>query len=245
MTDLNLLKQTFVSSVLVALTGIILPIALSFLLIPLVTPTTITALTAFGSGAALSSTSLGTTYAILSAAKLKTVSGGLITTKVGTIILTAAMVDDVVGLVMFKVITSLGNGFSAKSVLQPIGVSVAFLVGALVLMPILRKINVAKIRLPPKSVAFGFLITCLAIIGTVAASGYAGTSLLFVAYLTGLSASYLFKEGDKDIAIECYNSYLAPVSNGLLVPFFFVTHFYNRLTSVGLDRICYPDQRNV
>lgn len=83
-------------SVSVATVGLLAPIALSFLL--LVFPFggdgggRPTALAGFSAGAALCSTSLGTTFAILS-------SVGMQRTRAGTILVGAAMMDDVVGLV--------------------------------------------------------------------------------------------------------------------------------------------------
>lgn len=105
-------RSTVGISAAVATIGLTLPISLSFLL--LVFPFTVTVeggdvvvehpqpLAAFSAGASLCSTSLGTTLAILSAA-------GLQGTKVGTVLMSAAMMDDVVGLVMVKIIASLGS----------------------------------------------------------------------------------------------------------------------------------------
>src|ERR1700738_1403394 len=98
--DLFLLKQTSLLSIMVALTGILLPIALSFLLIPIYAPL-ISRLVAFAAGASLSSTSVGTIFAILSAENLTS-------TRVGTVLVTAAMLDDVVGLIMVKIISNIG-----------------------------------------------------------------------------------------------------------------------------------------
>jgi Kef-type K+ transport system membrane component KefB len=199
-TDLDLLKQTFVPSILIAITGILLPIGLSFLLIPLFAPSIIVSkLTAFSAGAALSSTSLGTTFAILSAVKLTS-------TKVGTVLVTAAMIDDVVGIVMVKVISSLsGTTIDVPTILRPIGVSIAFLVATLIASKVARfmldrglfgwyKVNVDGI---------GFVVTGVVILAMAAAAGYAGTSILFSAYLAGVAASYLAREN----ALKYYEKY--------------------------------------
>jgi Kef-type K+ transport system membrane component KefB len=85
-TRLDLLRDNLPLSLTCALTGICCPIALSFAILtpgyqyPLVE--------SFILGAALSATSLGTTFAIL---------GSLGGTRVGTIAMSAAMIDDVVG----------------------------------------------------------------------------------------------------------------------------------------------------
>ncbi|OQD79194.1 hypothetical protein PENANT_c058G04644 [Penicillium antarcticum] len=77
-------------------------------------------LQAFAAGAALSATSLGTTFTILSKTKL-------IATRLGTVTTSAAMLDDVVGLVMVQIISNLGgstSSFSAMTVIRPVFVSI-------------------------------------------------------------------------------------------------------------------------
>lgn len=107
-------RSTMGMSAAIATIGLTLPISLSFLLLKF--PFAVLAgnaaaavvveypqpLAAFSAGASLCSTSLGTTLAILSAA-------GLQQTKVGTVLMSAAIMDDVVGLVMVKIIASLAS----------------------------------------------------------------------------------------------------------------------------------------
>jgi Kef-type K+ transport system membrane component KefB len=182
-------------------TGVLFPIALSFLLIPITsTWIPIGRLTAFAAGASLASTSLGTTYAVLLATDLTR-------TRVGTILATAAMLDDVVGLVMFKVISSLAKSVNAQAVIRPIAVSVGFLLLALLATQPLKRFiipRIKSIKLPFIDIeASGFVFTGVTIMGLIAAAGYAGTSVLFVGYLTGVCASYLFH----DEALRCYEMY--------------------------------------
>ena len=87
LTSFKALKANLLLSAGVALTGIALPIALSFCLLPL---TGATLLEAFAAGAALCSTSLGTTFTVLS-------TSGLVATRLGVVLSSAAMMDDVVG----------------------------------------------------------------------------------------------------------------------------------------------------
>jgi Kef-type K+ transport system membrane component KefB len=207
-----MLKHNFVISVLVALTGILLPIALSFILIPMFWSPTITPLTAFTAGASLCSTSLGTTYAILSAARLER-------TRIGTVLVAAAMMDDVVGLIMVSVVSSLTKTVDARTVGRPIGVSFAFLFASSVVMKSFRPL-LKHFSNPIRKIHFqglSFVVSGLALLGLVAAAGYAGTSILFVGYLTGISATYLFEvpvegvEGAfKNHALECYEKYVSP-----------------------------------
>ena len=81
------LKANLWLSSLVALTGIALPIGLSYILM-LVTGAT--PLQAFAAGAALCSTSLGTTFTVMQVS-------GLVVTRMGVVLTSAAMMDDVVG----------------------------------------------------------------------------------------------------------------------------------------------------
>lgn len=132
-------RSTMGMSAAIATIGLTLPISLSFLL--LVFPFTAVGgnaavdvdlvvavveyaqpLAAFSAGASLCSTSLGTTLAILSAA-------GLQQTKVGTVLMSAAMMDDVVGLVMVKIIASLGSsdGLAPWPIACPVVASVLLL----------------------------------------------------------------------------------------------------------------------
>ena len=81
-----------------------------------------TPLQAFAAGAALCSTSLGTTFTVLG-------SSGLIQSRLGVVLTSAAMMDDIVGLVLVQIISDLGGSDSSISpvtVVRPLAVSVAF-----------------------------------------------------------------------------------------------------------------------
>lgn len=188
-TNLYLLKQAFVPSIVVALTGILLPISLSFLLIKIVQPTKINLITAFTAGASLSSTSLGTTFAILQQAQLAS-------TRLGTVLVTAAMLDDIVGLVMVKVITSIRGNVSVNTITRPIYVSIIAVAvvwfGAVAVKAGWQKAESVfhgkerwRIR------GFGFVVVGVTILGFTAAAGYAGTSILFSSYLAGVASAYV------------------------------------------------------
>jgi Kef-type K+ transport system membrane component KefB len=86
-TNFQSLKANLALSAGVALTGISLPIGLSYVLLKLCDATL---LQAFAAGAALCSTSLGTTFTVLS-------TSGLVKTRMGVVLASAAMMDDVVG----------------------------------------------------------------------------------------------------------------------------------------------------
>lgn len=210
-TSIASLKANLPLSVTIATTGIAAPMALSFVLGPLVDATP---MQCFAAGAALCSTSLGTTFTVLS-------TSGLSSTRLGSVLSTAAMMDDVVGLVMVQIVSSLGSAegdsdgssvsIQPATVLRPVLVSVAFavaipLTNRFLLRPAMRylddkenDISMAHARRSGQShkktrAIFGVLATregALAIhtallLGLVAAAAYAGASVLLAAYLAGI-----------------------------------------------------------
>ena len=196
-TNFKSLKANAGISTLVALTGIFLPIAFAFCLRSLVSAIP---LQAFAAGAALCSTSLGTTFSILS-------SSGLTNTRLGTVLTSAAMMDDVVGLVLVQVISKSGLGpssFHAITVVRPIAVSVGLGLSVLLACVYLVKPFSSSISVPSSSAAMHFIWkhpdegTLIAhtslLFGMVAAASYAGTSNLFAAYLAGASISWYSSE---------------------------------------------------
>jgi Kef-type K+ transport system membrane component KefB len=166
-----------------------------------------TPLQAFAAGASLCSTSLGTTFAVLKAS-------GLERRRLGTVLSGAAMMDDVVALVVVRVIEEIGvgggTGVQAGDVLRPVGVSVGVLVGVLVgcrwiVGPLRRRYGerAAKFwmggeggrggvlgRVGVKEVQWGFVWQTLLLVGFVTGATYAGTSGLFAAYLAGVVVSW-------------------------------------------------------
>ena len=159
---------------------------LSFILKELVGATS---LQAFAAGAALSATSLGTTFTILT-------TTDLIATRLGTVTTSAAMLDDVVGLVMVQIIANLGesgSSFNALTVIRPLFVSIGFTVGLFLLCgffikPIFKRVLFAAPKVPDfmGTMQFSFLYQTALLVGLVASATYAGTSSLFAAYLAGV-----------------------------------------------------------
>ncbi|KAL3443366.1 Sodium/hydrogen exchanger family-domain-containing protein [Aspergillus insuetus] len=189
-TSLSSLRANMYLSLAVAFTGIAVPMALSFILVELVSATP---LQAFAAGAALSATSLGTTFTILSTTELTA-------TRLGTVTTSAAMLDDVVGLVMVQIISNLGgrgDSFSAATVVRPLFVSIGFGVGVIlacrfVARPVLLRILASQNKLPQftRTPQFAFLGYTALLVGLVAGATYAGTSSLFAAYLAGVITSW-------------------------------------------------------
>lgn len=192
-TSFQSLKANLLLSSGVALTGIAVPVGLSYTLQGLLDATPVQA---FAAGAALCSTSLGTTFTVLG-------SSGLSSSRLGVVLTSAAMMDDVVGLVMVQVISNLGGeNFSWVTVVRPVLVSVAFAVVVpilclLVLKPVTLRLNSFREAHPATGLdsllrkshtAFAFHTALL--IALVAGATYAGTSNLFAAYIAGATISW-------------------------------------------------------
>lgn len=115
----------------------------------------------------------------------------------------AAMMDDVVGLVMVQVISNLGgNKFSWVTIVRPVLVSVAFaaitpFVCLCVVKPVTSSLNRHREMHPNTKLNYVlsqtqtvFAIHTLLLIGLVAVATYAGTSNLFAAYIAGATISW-------------------------------------------------------
>lgn len=157
----------------------------------------ITPLQAFAAGAALCSTSLGTTFTILG-------TSGLGQSRLGVVLSSAAMMDDIVGLVMSAVIGSLGTSsdFSAIAVIRPVFVSIAFAVVLpaiciWIVKPLAKLIYKSPITLKGFTLhrmldakGTAFAVHTLVLVGLVTGASYAGTSNLFAAYLAGACVTW-------------------------------------------------------
>ncbi|KAL6401894.1 hypothetical protein AUP68_14351 [Ilyonectria robusta] len=192
-TSFKSLKANVGLSSCVAVTGIVLPIGLSFAVKSMLNASQ---LQAFAAGAALCSTSLGTTFTILG-------TSGLSATRLGVVLTSAAMMDDVVGLIMVQVISNLGEGdFDAVTVVRPVMVSMAFasvvpVLCKFVVAPLTQKLNALREAHPTGNISRIFLLrqTAFAIhtaflLGLVIGATFAGTSSLLAAYIAGAAISW-------------------------------------------------------
>ncbi|UQC75133.1 sodium/hydrogen exchanger family protein [Colletotrichum lupini] len=195
-TSFKSLKANLLLSIGVAVTGIAVPMGLSFTLSSLIGATP---LQAFAAGAALCSTSLGTTFTVLG-------TSGLTTTRMGVVLTSAAMMDDVVGLIMVQVVSNLGGGggsdFNAVTVVRPILVSLGFAtvvpaVCKLVVGPITLRLNMIREKNPGSKVdqllrmrQTALVIHTCWLFGLIMGGAFAGTSTLLAAYVAGATISW-------------------------------------------------------
>ena len=200
-TSLEALVQLLPLSVCVALTGLLAPIALSFILTPAFG---FPLIHSFAAGAALSSTSLGT---ILTVLQPRVIGFDLRQSKLGVVLLSAAVMDDVVAFIFAKILSVLGSGSTGGNELgvgvgRAIGVTVGLAVvavpiGRWVLKPVYMGLMARKGRWEGRSWGGqGLILMFMAglFIGMIAAAGYGGTSPLYGVYLAGLITSYLSQD---------------------------------------------------
>jgi Kef-type K+ transport system membrane component KefB len=256
-TSMAQLRKAMLLSVSVATVGLLMPIALSFLLILLpFESTTGTAypspLAAFSAGASLCSTSLGTTFSILSSSNMQR-------TRIGVVLVGAAMLDDVVGLVMVNIVTTLGHGApGAWPIARPVIASFGLLIVTLLITPFMlkpawtsalaflpasgrmvepREANEASTskrwglaqaavvvcRIP--HLTFSLSMAILLVFITIAS--YINASVLLAAFLAGGVVNYMWSlpenETTTSSAMVIYNQYYRPLLDYILVPFFFVS----------------------
>lgn len=205
-------------SLAVALTGILLPIALTFALFgagfgyPM--------LQAFAAGASLSSTSLGTTFFVLQATGTRDSSKSLIKTRIGTVLVAAALIDDIVGLMLLSVLSSLGDSISPI----PLGWKIARPILAAAAMAgffpcaaaLLRRVAFPTRRATAELALFAIVAV---LSGLVAVAYWAGTSVLFGAFLAGVCLA-LFPQLQ---ARRAYDEYVKSVQDYVLAPLFFAS----------------------
>jgi len=192
---MDLLKQNFFLSMLAATTGVLVPIGLSYLLLHL--GFGYGAVETFIIGAALSTTSLGTTFAVIGGAS-KDID--LSQTRVGTVLVSAAVIDDVSGLVMSSVIHDLGSlsGGANVSLGWLIGRPILASILMAALTPLLCKYVFAPLfrrHIEHHFARFDHLSNVVLMVTTLCAflsiAAFAGTSVLFGAFLAGSFLTYL------------------------------------------------------
>lgn len=210
---LDLLKANFLLSTIAAAIGITAPIALCYLLLYL--GFGYGALETFIIGAALSTTSIGTTFVVISSSPQVDFTH----TKVGTVLISAALFDDVVGLIMVSVISNLGGIGEGEG--QDIGwivgrpILASFAIGAV--SPLLARFAAGPLyrRFVERHVAvLGHRATiCLMTIvlsAHLVVCAYAGASLLFGAFLAGTFLSTLSDGPTQAIQSEDGGATVAP-----------------------------------
>jgi Kef-type K+ transport system membrane component KefB len=146
---------------------------------------------AFAAGAALSATSLGTAFTVISSSK----SVALLHSRARTILISAALIDDVAGLVMVHVIFSLGKPSNlVEAIARPVGASAGVLLLAVFEYWCLPKVPIIKLLFkssPVDDKAAIVSLHALLFFQFIVCANYAGASTLLAAFVTGAGATYL------------------------------------------------------
>lgn len=179
--DLATLKIIGARGILIAIVGSVLPIvfgmAIAFML-------GVDTKGAIATGSAFGPTSLGIALNILK-------SGNILNTPVGQLIVSAAVIDDMIALVILSQLSALTGDINIASIVIPIISALAFLcLGGYVAVQILPGIINAYIlsRIPKKHHAKAELLIMLTmLIGLMPATKYAKASFLMGAFVSGLT----------------------------------------------------------
>ncbi len=206
-SDLRQLKEVGVQAVVVACVGVAVPFAVGT--VGLMTIFNVAAIPAIFAGAALTATSIGITSKVL-------LELGQLKSKEGQIIVGAAVIDDVLGIIVLAVVASLAKTgeIDVTNVIYLIVSATVFLVGSILLGGIFNRafvsiVEVLKTRgnIVMPAFIFAFFMAFL------------GNAIHLEAILGAFAAGLVLDETDARNELD---ELVKPIAD-LLVPIFFVT----------------------
>ncbi|MFM7192111.1 MAG: cation:proton antiporter [Microcystaceae cyanobacterium] len=206
-SDIRQLKEVGIQAIVVAVVGVVAPFAAGTAGLMLLFHTPV--LPAIFAGAALTATSIGITSKVLSEL-------GQLKSKEGQIIVGAAVIDDVLGIIVLAVVASLAKTgeIDVLNVMYLIGGATAFLIGSIALGGIFNKTFVKifeKIDNPNNIIIPAFIFAF--------AMAFIGNAIHLEAILGAFTAGLVLDETD---ARKELDELIKPVAS-VLVPIFFVT----------------------
>jgi len=215
-TSINEMRQVGPDSLRVAVIGVLLPFALGFASSILLIPD-ISLHTSLFLGAALGATSIGISVMVLQELKMEN-------TKVARIILGAAVLDDIFGLVLLSIVSGIvvTGGIAASQVLVVIAMTAIFLTGAVYLGPWLLKFTIHLVRHLDLLEAKMF-ISFLFVMVLAWMANLAGLATIVGAFTAGLIMhdAYFRHWGHEREHSVCIKDLIMPLEV-ILVPIFFV-----------------------
>lgn len=224
-SNLKELMAVGIQATVVAVVGVAVPFAAGT--VGLMTFFGISAVPAIFAGAALTATSIGITSKVLSEL-------GSLSSKEGQIILGAAVIDDVLGIIVLAVVASLAKTgeIDVTNVIYLIISATGFLLGAILLGNVFNKSFVAVVeRLKTR----GDLVIPALIFAFVMA--YLAAAIHLEAILGAFAAGLVLDETDKRRELE---KQVVPIAD-MLVPIFFVT--VGAKTDLGVLNPAIPSNR--
>jgi Kef-type K+ transport system membrane component KefB len=215
-TSIDEMRQVGPDSLRVAVIGVILPFTLGFLSSRLLIPD-ITLHTSLFLGAALGATSVGISVMVLQELKMES-------TKVARIILGAAVIDDILGLLLLSIVSGIvvTGGIETDQILIVIVITSLFLAGAIYLGPWLLKFIIHLVRHLDLMEAKMF-ISFLFVMVLAWMANLAGLATIVGAFTAGLimQDAYFRHWGHERDHTVCIKDLIMPLEV-ILVPIFFV-----------------------
>ncbi len=152
-------------------------------------------------GAALVATSVGITARVMQ--ELRALSRPY-----SRIILGAAVIDDIEGLIVLAIVSGIANTGSVEtgSIIKLVLISFAFVGGAMALVPFVRRIPINKLPLQSPlgvSISFGLAMATLA--------SYIGLAPIVGAFMAGMVMAELREKYSLEESIHAIESFLAPI----------------------------------
>ena len=206
-SDLRQLKEVGIQAIVVACAGVAVPFAAGTAGLMLVFH--VTAIPAIFTGAALTATSIGITSKVLSEL-------GQLKSKEGQIIVGAAVIDDVLGIIVLAVVASLAKTgeIDVTNVIYLIVSATVFLIGSILLGGFFNKIFtsiVEKLKTRGNVIIPAFIFAFF--------MAFLGNAIHLEAILGAFAAGLVLDESDARTELD---ELIKPIAD-LLVPIFFVT----------------------
>ena len=215
-TSVDEMRQVGPDSLRVAVIGVLLPFALGFASSRLLIPD-ITLHTSLFLGAALGATSVGISVMVLQELKMES-------TRVARIILGAAVIDDILGLLLLSIVSGIvvTGGIELGQILIVIVMTTMFLAGAIYLGPWLLKFIIHLVRHLDLMEAKMF-ISFLFVMVLAWMANLAGLATIVGAFTAGLimQDAYFRHWGHEREHTVCISDLIMPLEV-ILVPIFFV-----------------------
>lgn len=215
-TSVDEMRQVGPDSLRVAVIGVVLPFALGFVSSRLLLPD-ITLHTSLFLGAALGATSVGISVIVLQELKMES-------SKVARIILGAAVIDDILGLLLLSIVSGIvvTGGIETGQILIVMFITSLFLAGAIYLGPWLLKLIIRLVRHLDLLEAKMF-ISFLFVMVLAWMANLAGLATIVGAFTAGLimQDAYFRHWGHEREHTVCIRDLIMPLEV-ILVPIFFV-----------------------
>ena len=202
-TDIRSIAKVFGAATTVAIVGVVLPFALGY-----------AAVVGFGGldripalvcAAALTATSIGISARVLS-------DIGQLKSPEGQVVLGAAVLDDIVGLIVLSVVSGIvtAGSWSIASVVRTAVISVGFVVialtvGRLLARPIFRSVEAIKAPGTLAALALAFALVLSAI------AARAGSAMILGAFAAGMILNTTVARGEIERAATSIGHFLVPV----------------------------------